>query len=189
MRYLKITAQDDYDNDVIDAVYLEFFDGINPKPVAEALVMNTSEQDHGKLKWVLADDIDGNSVCNKVDGDLARALARQFLKLKWWKVAPPFDRYLEIYSEDLDLDGKPDLVRLRFHQGEGTPTDATLVKAAACVFPNDYADGNVTLHVNTNPTDDARNAALVVDLCRDFLKCDWSNSRPTTPCSFIGEQR
>lgn len=191
MRYLKIAAQDDYDNDVIDAVYLEFFDGMNPKAVAEALVMNTPEQDHASLKWVLADDIDGNGVCNKVDGDLARALARQFLKLKWWKVAPPFDRYLEIYSEDLDLDGKPDLVRLRFHQGEGVPTDATLVNAAACVFLNEPDGQYVILNerVNADLGVDASGAALVVDLCRDFLKCDWSNSRPTTPCSFIGEQR
>lgn len=183
MRYLKITAQDDYDNDVIDAVYLEFFDGVNPKAVAEALVMNTSEQDHGNLKWVLADDISGDGVCSKVDGDLARALAKGFLNFKWWKIDRPFNRYLEIFAEDLDLDGKPDLVRLRFHEGEEAPTDETLVGAAACVFLNDSADRYVTL--NKDVKEDTNR---VMDLCRDFLKCDWSNVRAQRPCSFIGSQ-
>lgn len=91
MRYLIITAQDDYDNDVVDAVYLEFFDGINSKAVAEALVMNTAEEDDGSLKWVLADDITGNGVCDKVDGDLARSLSRRFLAFKWWKTDRPFN--------------------------------------------------------------------------------------------------
>ena len=150
MRYLKITAQDDYDNDVIDAVYLEFFDGVNPKAVAEALVMNTPEQDRGSLKWVLAEDINGNGVNNRVDGELARSLARRFLQFKWWKVDRPFDRYLEIYAEDLDLDGKPDLVRLRFHQGEGAPSDETLVRAAACVFLNDVAGRYIAINEDVN---------------------------------------
>lgn len=188
MRYLKITAQDDYDNDVIDAVYLEFYDGVNPKAVAEALVMNTAEQDRGSLKWVLADDINGSGVNDKVDGDLARSLARRFLQFKWWKVDRPFDRYLEIYTEDLDLDGKPDLVRLRFHQGEGAPSDETLVRAAACVFLNDVAGRYVAINedVNGDSTVNARDSALVVDLCRDFLKCGWNNVRATTPCAPLG---
>lgn len=188
MRYLKITAQDDYDNDVIDAVYLEFFDGVHPKPVAEALVMNTSRDDRGSLKWVLADDINGNGVCNKVDGDLARALARRFLKFKWWKIDRPFNRYLEIYAEDLDLDGQPDLVRLRFHEGDGGPADETLVDAAACVFLNDAAGRFVTLNedVNGDLNIDARDSALVVGLCRDFLKCGWNNVRAARHCSFVG---
>lgn len=188
MRYLKITAQDDYDNDVIDAVYLEFFDGVKPKAVAEALVMNTPNNDHGSLKWVIADDINRDGPSNKVDEQLARALARQFLLFKWWKVDPPFDRYLEIYSEDLDLDGKPDLVRLRFHQGDGVPSDATLVNAAACVFLNDPAGRHVTLNedVNGDSTVDARDGALVLNLSREFLKCNWNNVRAPNPCSFDG---
>lgn len=175
MRYLKITAQDDYDNNVIDAVYLEFFDGINPIAVAQALVWNTPKQDRGSLKWVLAEDIDGNGVSNKVDGDLARALARRFLKFKWWKIDRPFTRYLEVFAEDLDLDGQPDLVRLRFHEGEGLPTRKTLVRAAACVFLNDCAGRYVTLKqdVNGDMNINALDTKLVVDFCRDFLKCGW----------------
>lgn len=190
MRYLKITAQDDYDNDVIDAVYLEFFDGVRPKAVAEALVMNVPEEDCGSLKWVLADDINGSGVSNKVDGNLARALARQFLKFKWWNVDRPFNRYLEVIAEDLDLDGRPDLVRLRFHDGEGVPTDKTLVDAAACVFLNDAAGRYVTLNedVNGDSSIDPRDATLVVDFCRDFLKCAWSNVYTPGPCSLARTQ-
>jgi len=187
MRYLKITAQDDYDNNVIDAVYLEFFDGVSPKAVAEALVMNTSEHDHGSLKWVLADDINGSGVNNSVDAALARALAKCFLQFKWWKIDRPFNRYLEIFTEDLDLDGKPDLVRLRFHEGDGAPTDATVVNAAACVFLNDPADRYITL--NTKIDEDLKTEAWqtthVVDISRLFLKCSWNNIRAIKPCSSI----
>ena len=188
MRYLKITAQDDYDNDVIDAVYLEFFDGVSPEAVAQALVMNTPEQDHGSLKWVLADDIDGNGFSNSVDGNLARALARRFLKFKWWSIDRPFKRYLEVLAEDLDLDGRPDLVRMRFHEGQGAPTDETLVDAAACVFLNDRAGRYVTLNEDVNRDLDVneKDATLVVDFCRDFLKCGWNNVRATTPCASAG---
>ncbi|MGR3888040.1 hypothetical protein [Pseudomonas sp. 1152_12] len=186
MRYLKITAQDDYDNDVIDAVYLEFFDGVNAKAVAEALVMNTQEHDHGSLKWVLAEDINGNGVSNTVDSALARALARSFLKFQWWKVDQPFNRYLEVLAEDLDLDGKPDLVRLRFHEGEGAPTDETLVEAAACVFLNDPAGRYVTLNADVNGDwkTDPWDTTLVVDMARLFLKCDWNNAHVAKPCTF-----
>lgn len=32
---------------------------------------------------VIADDIDGNGVVSNVDSELARALARRFLKFRW----------------------------------------------------------------------------------------------------------
>jgi hypothetical protein len=192
MRYLKMTAHDDYDNDVIDTVYLEFFDGVQAKAVAEALAMNTPEQDHASLRWlmgeVIADDIDGNGVVNSVDGELARALARRFLKFGWWRMDRPFNRYLEIVAEDLDLDGQPDLVRLRFHEGDGPPTDDTLVDAAACIFLNDSAGNCFTLNedVNAGSYIDQRGATFVEAFCRDFLRCNWNNVRAAKPCSFSG---
>ena len=150
--------------------------------------MNTSEQDHGSLKWVLAEDINGNGVNNNVDGALARALAKSFLQFNWWKIDRPFNRYLEIFAEDLDLDLTPDLVRLRFHEGEGAPSDETLVKAAACVFLNDAAGRYVTLNaqVNGDSKTDPWDTTLVVGMSRLFLKCGWNNVRVEKPCTLAG---
>lgn len=136
MRYLKIFAQDVFDNDIPDVVYLEFYDDSQaPALVHRATAFDITE--NGKFDWVIADDLNQDGIVDAVDREMALEFAQLFLAFEWFSLDEPFDKYLKVFAGDFDNNGIPDTVRLHFHQGEGAPRDETIVYSAAV-----YSDGN-----------------------------------------------
>lgn len=173
MRYMKIYAQDVYDNDVPDVVALEFHDDTRtPTLVHRATTFDIT--DDGKLDWVIADDVNHDHIFDAADGVLALELAQLFLKFNWFSLDQPFDKYLKVFARDFDGNGVPDTVRLHFHQGEGAPTDETMAYTAAL-----YGDGNgrngvsINQDVNNDHKVDRTDAALVKKFSKLFLKLGW----------------
>lgn len=175
MRYLKIYAHNLYPDKWPDVVYLEFYDDI-PAPgtlIKKATAFEISLD--GKLDWVIADDMNGDGVEDKQDDDLAIELAQIFLKFNWYSLVEPFDKYLKAFVEDYDADGKPDTVRLHFHQGDGEPRDETLAYTAALYKNGDGSGEGTTINhdVNNDTKNDAVDSALVKEFSEYFLKFSW----------------
>ncbi|CRL97780.1 Dockerin type I repeat [Pseudomonas sp. 31 R 17] len=173
MRYMKIYAQDVYDNDVPDVVTLEFHDDTRaPTLVHQATTFDIT--DDGKLDWVIADDVNQDGVVDALDRAQAIELAQLFLAFNWFSLDAPFDKYLKVFAQDFDDNGVPDTVRLHFHQGEGAPTDESIAYTAAI-----YADGNglggsvINQDVNNDGKTNRQDAELVKQFCALFLKFGW----------------
>lgn len=174
MRYLKMYAQDDHDNNVIDAVYLEFYQAGETRPQHEAVVFNLAGDDAGELKWVLADDIDNGEI-HAVDARLAGDLARQFLAFDWFALDKPFDKYLEVtaaHRVERPLSGE---VRLRFYEGEGQLTEErTFDSRPGCgvLFGDPLLDKMWQDEQNKDVV--GKDVQLARNLCKSYLQLNWS---------------
>lgn len=177
MRYLKIYAQDVLDNDVPDVVSLEFHDDTHtPTLVRQATAFDIT--DDGQLDWVIADDVNQDGVIDAVDRALAIELAQLFVEFNWFSLDAPFDKYLKVFARDFGGNGIPDTVRLHFHQGEGAPTDESIVYTAA-IYGDDNGLGSVSINqdVNNDGKVTHKDAELLKQFSALFLKFGWIDDK------------
>lgn len=175
MRYLKITAQDRSGNHRADTLLLHFFEEV--KDGEDILIHKAYALDitaDGKVDFQ-AGDVNNDGTENIKDERLLKMFANAYLQLNWFNAGNTSARYLKIFVEDFAQDGSPDTVRLHFHEGQGEPTDNSIVYTASAYDTNNDGKLDWLIHFDVdNDCDiDAVDQKLVSLLSKEYLKFNW----------------
>lgn len=177
MRYLKVIAQDLSNSGAADTVHFHFCEN-TPGPKEDKLLFQASAFDmngDGRIDQVCNGDINGDGRRNLRDAQLLKRFARLYLKLNWFNPAGNSLRYLQVYSEDFTTDDTPEAVRLNFHEGVGSPVEASIIFKATAYD----VDNNGTLEwilapdVDNDGHSNKKDEHYVKSLATEFLRFNW----------------
>lgn len=172
MRYLKITAQNLFGEQITNTVHLQFFevtdDGYDNFS-HKFSVYDVYPHDSG---GALIDGFDSSVGMTKHQRRLV-AFAQAYLHLNWFNPEHGWARYLKIYAKDTLKDGSPDSVHLLFYDGR---TGRTVYTAEA----NDTnSDGKMDVFLHADMDNDGeindKDRELVKFLSVEYLKLDWND--------------
>lgn len=174
MRYLKATAQGKDCKGSADTVILQFYQHHSDCPdelMHEVIAVVTgADGAHVELRLgdVAPDALD-------MDKHQLETFALGFLKLNWFNTANHRQRTLNLYADHFGKTGRPNALKLDFHESTVTGGKASLVYTAAAYD----ADSDGVLESFTNGDIDRNGVAdhadkeLIRALCTAFLKLAW----------------
>jgi hypothetical protein len=177
MRYLKVIAQDRFDNGRADFVLLEFHEQVGA--LVEDGLVNTAfaldYSDDGKVDFKMG-DVTNNGKENAVDQRLLEAFANAYLEFNWFNPGTSRKKYLKIIAEDLHADGTPNVVRLHLRRESKNELGGTMISWSAA-FDRDN-DGKLDFSFHGDANGDGRidniDRQLVLRLAAMYLKFNWS---------------
>ncbi|NWA40131.1 hypothetical protein HX871_08420 [Pseudomonas reactans] len=174
MRYLKATAQDLCGNGRADTVILHFY---QQQPAApDALIYETVGLDmtvDGKVDLQLAGERQPDSL--DFDKRLLASFADSFLKLNWFNPARQWQRTLILYVDHFGKTGKPNAIKLDFHEPAASGGAVPLIyKVAAYDGDSDgVLESFTNSDVDRNGVADKADKELIRSLCTNFLALNW----------------
>lgn len=174
MRYLKATAQDLCGNGRADAVILHFYQQQPGAP--DVLIYETVGLDmtvDGKVDLQLAGEPLPSSL--DVDKPQLASFADSFLKLNWFNSARQWQRTLIMYVDHFGKTGRPNAVKLDFHEPGASGAGAALIyKVAAYDGDSDgVLESFTNSDVDRNGAADKADKELIRSLCTTFLALNW----------------
>ncbi|MBF6027475.1 hypothetical protein ICY20_07000 [Pseudomonas sp. P115] len=190
MRYLKASAQGKDCKGSADTVILQFYQHHSDCPdelMYEVIGVVTGTD--GAFVELQLGDVAPEAL--DMDKHQIEALATSFLKLNWFNAANHRQRTLTLYADHFGKTGRPNALKLDFHESTVAGGKASLVYTAAG-YDGD-SDGVLESFTNgdvdRNGVADNADKELIRSLCTAFLKLAWfdlntcrSWSRQEVPC-------
>lgn len=175
-RYLKVTAQDMSGNGRADTVILHFYQQVAGSPdelVHEIFAVDMSEDGKVDLQW--AEDLNPASRPRMLEKHRVNTFADTFLKLNWFNKRSHWQRTLTMYVDHFGKTGRPNAVKLDFHESMGAGGKTSLVyKAAAYDGDSDgVLESFTNSDVDRNGVADKADKELIRSLCKAFLALAW----------------
>ncbi|WP_371262191.1 hypothetical protein [Pseudomonas sp. CHM02] len=176
MRYLKVTAQDMSGNGQADTVILHFYQqraGCPDELVHEIFAVDMSADGNVDLQW--ADDLNPVTRPRMLEKHQVDTFADSFLKLNWFNKRSHWQRTLTLYVEHFGKTGRPNAIKLDFHERTASEFKGSLVyKAAAYDGDSDgVLESFTNSDVDRNGIADNADKALIRTLCTTFLAFEW----------------
>ena len=176
MRYLKVTAQDMSGNGHADTVILHFYQqqvGCPDVLTYEIFAVDMSADGKVDLSW--ADDVNPIGRPRVLEKHQLDAFADSFLQLKWFNKRSHWQRTLTMYADHCAKTGKPNAVKLDFHERTALQAKGSLIyKAAAYDGDSDgVLESFTNRDINGDGIADSADKALIRTLCTTFLAFEW----------------
>lgn len=174
MRYLKACAQDIVGNGHGDTVNLCFYQhriGCPDELIHDIVALDMTADGKIDVQWAE----EGRSDALDLDKRMLAAFANSFLKLNWFNPVGCTQRRLVIYVDHLGKNGRPNAVKLDFHERAASGCKASLIYKVAAYD----GDGDGVLESFTNSDVDRNGVAdkadkeLIRSLCTAFLALEW----------------
>lgn len=174
MRYLKATAQGKECKGPADTVILQFYQHHTGCPDEVTYeVIGVDKTADGKVDDLRLGPVDPNAL--DLDKRQLEVFANTFLKLNWVNAGSHLQRTLTLYVDHFGKTGKPNAVKLDFHESMGAGGKASLVyKAAAYDGDSDgVLESFTNSDVDRNGVADKADKELIRSLCKAFLALAW----------------
>lgn len=174
MRYLKAAAQDICGNGQADTVILQFYQqqaGCPDELIHEVVALDMTGDRKIDVQWAVKDQPDALDL----DKRILMAFADSFLSLNWFNPAGRSQRRLNLYVDHLGKTGRPNAVKLDFHEQTALGCKASLIyKAAAYDGDGDgVLESFTNSDVDRNAVADKADKELIRSLCTTFLTFAW----------------
>lgn len=174
MRYLKATAQGKDCRGHADTVILQFYQhhaGCPDEMTYEVVGVDATAD--GKVDDLRSGHADPEAL--DLDKHQLEAFAASFLKLNWFNAGSHLQRTLTLYVDHFGKTGRPNAVKLDFHEHAKAGGKASLVyKAAAYDGDSDgVLESFTNSDVDRNGVADKADKELIRSLCTAFLALAW----------------
>lgn len=176
MRYLKVTAQDMSGNGRADTVILHFYQqqaGCPDELIHEIFAVDMSADGKVDLQW--AGELSPVTRPCRLEKQSTDTFANSFLKLNWFNKRSHWQRTLTLYVDHYGKTGRPNAVKLDFHEHAAPGCKASLIcKAAAYDGDSDgVLESFTNSDVDHDGVADKADKELIRSLCTAFLAFEW----------------
>ncbi|MDR9874592.1 hypothetical protein RJC98_05345 [Pseudomonas allii] len=174
MRYLKATARDMCGNGQPDTVILHFYQhqaGCPDVLMHEMIALDMTADSKVDVQWA------GHNEPDTLDLDkrTLAAFANSFLALNWFNPACHLRRSLTLYVDHLGKTGRPNAVKLEFHErtAKGHVT-SLMFKAASYDGDSDgVLESFTNSDIDRDGVADKADKELIRSICTAFLALNW----------------
>lgn len=174
MRYLKAIAQGKDCHGHADTVILQFYrhhPGCPDDMIYEVICVDTTAD--GKVDDLRPEKTDPEAL--DLDKRHLEVFANSFLTLNWFNAGEHQHRALTMYVDHFGKTGRPNAVKLDFHERSASRRKASLVyKAAAYDGDSDgVLESFTNSDIDRNGVADHADKELIRSLCLAFLAFEW----------------